>query len=79
MATIKRVYLENLVESGKLRSFELLKHKQKSPGLKLTWAGTSGKAKMELETTLDVFSSVSLTLISDKNKPLSFKAELNFP
>ena len=79
MATIKRVYLENLVQSGILRRYELLKQRQKPPELKFTWASTTGKSKMELETTLDVFSLVSLTLISDKDKPLSIKAELNSP
>ena len=79
MATIKRVYLDNIVKSGKLSGFELVKRQQRPPELKLTWPVQGSKSKNELESTIDVFSLVSLTLLSDKEKPLSFKAELNSP
>ena len=77
MATIKRVYLENQINSGKLQSFELVKRKQQPPELKLIWNQTKDKETTEnLSSTLDVFSVVSLTLVADKEKPLSFKADL---
>ena len=77
MATIKRVYLENQINSGKLQSFELVKRKQQPPELKLIWNQTKDKETTEnLSSTLDVFSVVSLTLVADKEKPLSFKADI---
>ena len=77
MATIKRVYLENQVNSGKLQSFELVKRRQQPPELKLIWNQTKDREATEnLSTTLDVFSIVSLTLVADKEKPLSFNADL---
>ena len=78
MATIKRVYLENQVVSGKLRSFELVKRRQQPPVLKLTWNNANDGENNNQMSTLDVFSTVSLTLVSDKDKPLSFKADLNY-
>ena len=77
MATIKRVYLENQVDSGKLQSFELVKRRQQPPELKLIWNQTKDRETDEnLSSTLDVFSIVSLTLVADKAKPLSFNADL---
>ena len=78
MATIKRVYLENQVVSGKLRSFELVKRRQQPPELKLIWNKANDGENYNHISTLDVFSTVSLTLVSDKNKPLSIKADLNY-
>ena len=79
MATIKRVYLENLVVSGKLEGYELVKRRQQAPQLQLTWAKESEDASVNRITTLDVFSIVSVSLIADKEKPLCFKADLNQP
>jgi len=78
MATIKRVYLENLVNSGKLQGYELVQRRQQAPELKLTWKKTMDGENKDLVTTLDVFSTVSVTLVPDKDKPLSFKADLNY-
>ena len=79
MATIKRVYLENLVISGQLKGYELVKRRQQAPELKLTWAKNPEDASISRVTTLDVFSIVSVSLIADKEKPLCFKADLNQP
>ena len=79
MAVIKRVYLENLVVSGKLESFELIKRRQQAPQLKLSWIKNNDGDSISDTSILDVFSIVSLTLISDKEKSLCFKADLNSP
>ena len=79
MAVIKRVYLENLVISGKLRSYDLIKRRQQAPQLKLTWIKNNAGESINDTSILDVFSTVSLTLISDNDKSLSIKAELNSP
>ena len=79
MAVIKRVYLENLVVSGKLKSFELIKRRQQAPQLKLSWIKNNNGDSISDTSILDVFSIVSLTLISDKEKSLCFKADLNSP
>ena len=79
MAVIKRVYLENLVVSGKLESFELIKRRQQAPQLKLSWIKNNNGDSISDTSILDVFSIVSLTLISDKDKSLCFKADLNSP
>ena len=79
MATIKRVYLENLVDSGTLKHYELVKERQKTPSIRLIWANLNRNSTNELVQNLDVFSLVSVTLVSDKDKPLSFKATLNSP
>merc|ERR1712150_241366 len=65
MATVKRVYLENLVSDGKLQGFELVKRRQQLPELKLKDA-TDGDNQY-LVTTIDVFSTVSVTLVPDKD------------
>ena len=77
MATIKRVYLENQVDSGKLQSFELVQRRQMPPELKLIWNNVKAGENMNQISTLDVFSTVSITLVSDKDKPLSIKANLS--
>ena len=79
MAVIKRVYLENLVISGTLRSYDLIKRRQPAPQLKLTWIKNNAGESINDTSILDVFSTVSLTLISDNDKSLSIKAELNSP
>ena len=79
MAVIKRVYLENLVISGTLRSYDLIKRRQQAPQLKLTWIKNNAGESINDTSILDVFSTVSLTLISDNDKSLSIKAELNSP
>ena len=79
MAVIKRVYIENLVVSGKLRSYDLIKRRQQAPQLKLTWIKNNAGESINDTSILDVFSTVSLTLISDNDKSLSIKAELNSP
>ena len=77
MAVIKRVYLENLVVSEKLKSYELIKRRQQAPQLKLSWIKNNAGENIDHTSMLDVFTIVSLTLISDKAKSLCFKAELN--
>ena len=79
MAVIKRVYLENLVVAGKLQTYELIKRRQQAPQLKLSWIKNNDGESINNTTILDVFSVVSLTLISDKEKALCFKADLNSP
>ena len=82
MATIKRVYMDRLIDSGKLKSFELVKQRQKCPLLRLIWrAGVeNGSNKgVEIEQNLDVFSPVSLSLVTDEKKPLTIKAVINCP
>ena len=79
MAVIKRVYLENIVNSGKLQSYDLIKRRQQAPQLKLTWIRNNAGENINQTSILDVFSTVSLTLVSDKEKSLSIKADLNSP
>ena len=47
------------------------------PELKLIWNNVKAGENMNQISTLDVFSIVSITLVSDKDKPLSIKANLS--
>ena len=60
MAVIKRVYLENLVVSGKLESFELIKRRQQAPQLKLSWIKNNNGDSITDTSFLDVFSNNSV-------------------
>ena len=78
MATVQRVYLENQVNSGMLQSYEVLKRRSQDPALKLIWGKEKETNYHAKESTIDVFSIVSITLVADKDKPLKIKADLNY-
>ena len=78
MATVQRVYLENQVNSGMLQGYEVLKRRSQDPALKLIWGTEKETNYHARESTIDVFSIVSITLVADKDKPLKIKADLNY-
>ena len=78
LSMVKRVYFDKQETTGEILKVSQFKTKRRTPALDIRWRsqpGENGSGKQ----VIDVFTKVSLNLVSNPNKPLEFQAVLNRP